>query len=82
MEDENSKAMNEVESVIEKQSEKLNDITYELDGIHRVGFLVVVFLFLFFIMCLSSLLLHGEERVFLCTCLSANIEDCCILCYL
>jgi len=29
--------MNDVESALEKQSEKLSDITYELDGIHRVS---------------------------------------------
>ncbi|XP_045207507.2 BAG family molecular chaperone regulator 1-like isoform X2 [Mercenaria mercenaria] len=33
--DEETRAMNEVESNMEKQEKKLSDITYELDGIHR-----------------------------------------------
>ena len=34
--DENTKALKEVEDKMTKQEKKLGDITYELDGIHRV----------------------------------------------
>ncbi|XP_060586291.1 BAG family molecular chaperone regulator 1-like isoform X2 [Ruditapes philippinarum] len=33
--DEDTRAMNEVEANLEKQDKKLSDITYELDGVHR-----------------------------------------------
>ena len=43
--DESMRALKDVENTINKQEKKLSDITYELDGIHRV---CLVFFFFYF----------------------------------